>query len=104
MSPLERDARHAVLDTGYKFQQEYELGPYRYDIAIPALRLLIEVDSKRWHSHPSRIARDRKKTELAKKEGWTLTRVSSKHAESVEFLVKQSVLRRESELTLDQDR
>ena len=89
---------------GYKFQQEYELGPYRYDIAIPALRLLIEVDSRRWHSHPSRIARDRKKAELAKKEGWVLTRVSSKHAESVEFLVKQSVLRRESELTLDQDR
>jgi len=102
-SPIELEARRAVLATGYRFNEEFELGPFRYDLAIPALRLLLELDSRRWHRHPSRIARDRKKDQLAKVEGWTLARVSTKQAESVSFSVRQAVLRREAELSHDLD-
>lgn len=103
-SPLELEARRAVMDTGYHFQEEYELGPFRYDLAVPALRLLVEVDSRRWHSHPSRITRDRRKEQLATKEGWLVARVSSKRAETISFLVRQAVMRRESQLTIEPDR
>lgn len=91
------------MDTGYRVQEELELGNFRYDLAVPALRLILEIDSKRWHSHPSRIARDRRKDRLAKDEGWHLLRVSSKRSESIGFLVRQAVMRRESELTIDLD-
>jgi very-short-patch-repair endonuclease len=100
-SPLEIEARKAVLNLGYKFEEQYSIGPFRYDLALPALRLLIEIDSKRWHSHPSRKARDRRKTKLAKAEGWELARISSKHTDSIEFAVRQEVLRRETELSLN---
>lgn len=103
-SPLELEARRAVMDSGYRFQEEFQLGPFRYDIAVPALRLLVEIDSSKWHSHPSRVSRDRRKTRLAKAEGWELSRVNSKKAETIGFLVKQAVLRREAELSTDLDR
>lgn len=97
-SPLELEARRSILETGYKFVEEYELGKFRFDFAVSPLRLLIEIDSKKWHDHPSRKARDRRKTEAAKQDGWDLVRVSSKRAESVSFLVKQAISRREEEL------
>ena len=51
------------------------LGKFQFDLAVPALRLLIEVDGRRWHSHPSRKANDRRKDQFAVKEGWTVSRV-----------------------------
>jgi len=91
------------MDTGWKFVEEFELGSFRFDFAIRPLRLLIEIDSKKWHSHPSRRARDKRKTEAAKEEGWDVARVITKSAESVSFMVSQVVKQREAELatTLD---
>jgi very-short-patch-repair endonuclease len=104
-SPLELEARAAVKETGYRYVEEHPIGPFKYDLAIPALRLLLEIDSKRWHSHPSRIARDKKKNKAAKAEGWEVTRISSKSVESIGFLVNQAVLRREAEVaSTDSDR
>lgn len=59
--------------------QEYQLGPFFYDFAVPKLRLLIEVDSRTWHRHPSRVARDRRKTKHAESKGWKLSRLSGPH-------------------------
>jgi len=102
-SPIELEARRALLETGWKFVEEFELKTFRFDFAIRALRLLIEIDSKRWHSHPSRRARDKRKTEAAKAEGWDVTRVTTKSADSVSFMVKQVVMQREAELATSPD-
>lgn len=102
-SPLEREARKALIDTGWKFVEEYELKTFRFDFAIERLRLLIEVDSKRWHSHPSRRARDRRKEAAARAEGWEVARVTTKGAEAVSFMISQVVLKREAELAAHQD-
>lgn len=93
----------ALIGTGWKFVEEYELKTFRFDFAIERLRLLIEVDSKRWHSHPSRRARDRRKEEAARAEGWEVVRVSTKSGEAVSFMISQVVLKREAELAAHQD-
>jgi very-short-patch-repair endonuclease len=80
-----------------------ELGKFRFDFAIKPLRLLLEIDSKKWHNHPSRKARDKRKEQFAKAEGWEVARVSTSRAESVSFMVGQVIKRREAELTMSQD-
>ena len=74
-SPIERIVRSELLSKGYWVAQEYPLGPFRYDFAIPALRAIVEVDSHTYHDHPSRKARDRAKSALAESGGWTVCRV-----------------------------
>lgn len=74
-SPVERVVRSELISRGYWVAQEYPLGPFRYDFAIPALRAIVEVDSRTYHSHPSRKARDRVKTAQAESAGWTVCRV-----------------------------
>lgn len=75
LSPIERQTAAALAKTGFKFRSEYPLGKFRLDFVVPALGLAIEVDSKRWHSHPSRIRRDAVKTKLAVDAGLKLVRV-----------------------------
>lgn len=99
-SPLELAARRAAMDTGYRFVEEFPLGPFRFDLAFPALRLLLEIDSSRWHHHASRKSRDRRKEKAARAESWEVLRVTSRRAEPVEFLVRQAIMRRESELAI----
>ncbi len=45
------------------------------DIHAPALHLVIEFDGNHWHSGKDSTARDRKKTELLQKAGWTVVRI-----------------------------
>jgi len=75
-SYLERIAIRVLTQTGYRFDQEYPIEGFFFDFAIPALRLLIEVDGRTWHRQPSRKRRDRVKTEAAKKRGWAIGRAS----------------------------
>lgn len=75
-SPDAKAAREALMSTSVPFTQEYKLGPYWFDFAVPGLRLLIEVDGRTYHRHPSRQARDRAKQALAESGGWKLVRVS----------------------------
>ena len=65
----------AIAKTGFRFKQEMPLGSFRLDFVIPALGLAIEVDSRRWHNHPSRQRRDRIKDRLAVEAGLKLVRV-----------------------------
>lgn len=76
-SPAERSLRIFLSGEGFKFVQEYKLGKYCYDFAFPSLNALIEVDSRRYHSSNSQLARDRAKDEYAKECHWTLIRVKA---------------------------
>ena len=80
--------------------EEFKLSKVRFDFAVPKLRLLVEIDSRRWHSHPSRKNRDRYKSRLAEDEGWKLVRVTG-DSSLVHDVVFSSVLSRENELYVE---
>ena len=75
-SPLEREALKTLVDYGLNFDQEKTIEKFRYDFAVPALNLLIEIDSHSYHSHPSRKRIDRLKTIIAERAGWKLVRLT----------------------------
>jgi very-short-patch-repair endonuclease len=68
--------RTTVGKLGFKVYAEFPLGPFTYDFAFPKLRLLIEIDSKRWHSGYARKQRDKRKTANAAQHGWALVRLA----------------------------
>lgn len=71
---LERKVIPVLAASGYRWVREFELGPFRFDFALPKLWLLIEADSS-WHRHASRQHRDRAKDALAEGKGWLVARV-----------------------------
>ena len=63
--------RRAGVD-GYV--QGLPLGDWKIDLAFPAARLAVEVDSWAWHTDPVRFARDRQKGNAIVAAGWRLLR------------------------------
>ena len=63
--------RRAGID---EFVQGLSLGDWKIDIAFPAARLAIEIDSWAWHTDPVRFARDREKGNAIVAAGWRLLR------------------------------
>ena len=74
-SPAEKSLRLFLKDEGYSVLSEYKVGEFYYDFAIVRLRMLIEVDSRRYHSGASKAKRDRIKDSVAESEAWHLVRV-----------------------------
>ena len=87
-----------LLQSGHRFIQEYKLKKFIYDFAVPRLRLLIEVDSRSYHSYPRQKARDRAKTKLADEDGWFLLRVQ--YPGDVDGIVAKTITDREAQLGL----
>ena len=56
------------------YVQGLPLGDWEIDIAFPAARLAVEVDSWAWHTDPVRFARDREKGNAIVAAGWRLLR------------------------------
>lgn len=65
-----------------KIIPEYFIGPFRFDFGIPSLKLLFEADGEYWHSSNWAKNRDRLKDNLAKKQGWIVTRHSGSEIRS----------------------
>ncbi len=74
-SPDEHEAIRALIATGDSFHQEFAVGPFWFDFAVPRVWLLVEVDSHTYHRFPRQQARDRRKQAYAEKLGWTVCRV-----------------------------
>ncbi|MEJ8279980.1 DUF559 domain-containing protein [Pseudonocardia spirodelae] len=49
-------------------------GPWTIDLAIPSLRIAVEVDGWAWHSDPDRFRADRRKQNALSTAGWTVLR------------------------------
>jgi very-short-patch-repair endonuclease len=64
-----------------------EFGHYRYDFFLPAINLIIEYDSKQFHSDPERIAVDAVKTAYCWNNGITIKRLTNKHYYSMTTVV-----------------
>jgi very-short-patch-repair endonuclease len=95
-SPPEKQAAEALLKTGYRFIREFAVGFYHFDLAIPAIRLLIEIDSWSYHRKNWQKERDQRKQELAESKGWKVARVECR--DDVAGRVRWHVDVRETEL------
>jgi very-short-patch-repair endonuclease len=71
----ERQVREWLTQHKIPATAEYSLGGFLYDFAVPSLNLLIEIDSKKYHSGWRRKTKDLVKTAVAKNEGWHLCRI-----------------------------
>ena len=51
-----------ILNTiNIKYEAEYKIGPYSFDLFIPEHKLLIEIQGEYWHSLPQNLVRDKQK-------------------------------------------
>ncbi len=96
MTPPERQVFEQLALYGIRFEQEFPLGGFFFDFAVPLFRMLIEVDSYTYHRHPSRRHRDREKTAIAERDGWKVARVSNP---DIAAKVAKAFLDREHEVT-----
>lgn len=74
-TPPEREVRLWLQEQGIAATAEYPVGPFIYDFALTKLGLLVELDSKRYHSAAKHRIHDAKKTRNAISHGWILKRV-----------------------------
>lgn len=76
-SPVERAVRSALNSINIKSEAEFKVKSFTYDFAFPAIRLLLEIDSKTWHSSYHRKQRDKRKDANAVANGWAIARVNT---------------------------
>jgi hypothetical protein len=55
--------------------QEYRIGPYSIDLALPLRRIAVELDGEYWHSLPNVRHNDATKTSFLSNRGWRVVRV-----------------------------
>jgi very-short-patch-repair endonuclease len=89
-TPPEREVREALMGCGFSVEAEFKVGRFIYDFAVPKIRLLIEVDSNRYHRLPRQIKRDRLKDKCAHEQHWKLVRVKTSGAGSAALAALQN--------------
>jgi len=94
----ERKVREALQVAKIYAKAEYEMGGFIYDFAFPNLRLLIEIDSRRYHRSGRQVNRDKMKDQYASGHEWKLVRINA--GDSVGNQAVQTVLDRKRELGL----
>lgn len=57
-----------------RVQPQFEVGPYRIDLALSDAKLAIECDGKDFHSTPAQVAHDQKRSAFLTLCGWTVLR------------------------------
>ena len=75
-SPIERDFLAAMLRVlpARAIQPQHQIGRYRADFAIPAARLVIEVDGHDYHSMREQLAADAQRGRAITRRGWRVIR------------------------------
>lgn len=66
------------VTVGLKIETQYAIGPIHADFAIPERKLVIELDSKAWHSSPEAIENDRQRDLIYKSNGWNVLRIQAR--------------------------
>lgn len=89
-SPIEEMLYDACFNAGLvNIRLQYPVGPYRTDLAIPAVRLAIEADGAAYHNK----ANDDKRDAYFASQGWTVIRFTGsqiyRDAESCAERVKE---------------
>ena len=74
-SPIERIMYDALLRRGHYIETQYPIGKYRIDIALPQYKLAIETDGHQFHSSIEQKAKDKRKDNYLRKNGWKVIRI-----------------------------
>lgn len=76
-SKLERRFVAAIRGAGFKTDQNYKIGGYKWDTMIRSLKVVIDVDSRMYHGSENRnFIIDRWKTNEAQAQGWLALRIT----------------------------
>lgn len=77
-SPPEADLIRALRAEGFKATPQYQLGKYRWDVGIKGLKVVIDVDSKKYHMNDEKaFVVDRWKANSGMLRGWIALRVTA---------------------------
>ena len=76
-SPFEAAVAKALIDRGYRLEQQRSVGAYRLDmVAVCGSRsVAIECDGERWHSGESKIREDMERQTILERLGWRFIRI-----------------------------
>lgn len=72
---IEVAIREVLQELGYLFKEQYRIGQWRVDFAMPLYWLAIECDGIYWHGLPHNKERDRKKDADLINAGWEVLRL-----------------------------
>ena len=75
-SEIEKKVVDELIDWGINFETQYEVEPYRLDIAFPKYKVALEVDGNDFHTTDKQRQKDKLRDEyLEKVKGWKIERV-----------------------------
>jgi very-short-patch-repair endonuclease/endogenous inhibitor of DNA gyrase (YacG/DUF329 family) len=75
VSAIELRVLKAIDSVIPAFEGQYRIGPYVVDMALPAARLVVEVDGDYWHGNEAQQRKDQRKTTYLEGQGWTVLRI-----------------------------
>ena len=76
-SPLEETFYNDCLVAGLLIKPQYKIGSIHADFAVIDKKIVIEVDSKEWHSTYEQEFNDEKRNEIYWSKGWKVLRLKS---------------------------
>ena len=76
-SPFEAEVAKALLDRGYRIEQQRSVGAYRLDLVVlcGGRSVAVECDGERWHSGESKIREDMERQTILERLGWRFIRI-----------------------------
>lgn len=76
-SEFEVAVAKALLDRGYKIEQQHEVGSFRLDIVVHGKNdsVALECDGERFHSSDAAIRRDMERQAILERNGWRFIRI-----------------------------
>ena len=84
LTGLERTVKAFLDMQGADYIAQYPLRTgYIADFAIPSLKIIIEVDGKRWHSSKKQRKKDRFRDYMLKREGWSTIRIKEDELDEI---------------------
>lgn len=91
-SPLEKRFYDDCKTVGLLVESQYPVGSIHADFAIPEKKIVIELDSRLWHSSEEAMENDEKRDLIYEKQGWQVIRIPGqivyKHGELIAERIK----------------
>lgn len=76
-SPIEKlftVVAYDILGKYSSYEPQYNIGPYRVDVALPAVKIVIELDGHEYHNSKEQRTADNKRQRELIRRGWLVIR------------------------------
>lgn len=91
-SELEKRFFYDCRVAGLPIRAQFTVGNIHADFALPERKIVIEVDSKAWHSTEEQKENDKKRDEIYRENGWSVVRLNSfdiyKNGEKIAYFLR----------------